>query len=315
MTTSQAAVEWFRSEMAGFSGKLLFDELLSKHTYYRIGGAASVYAVPRSLEDLQWLARGISKTQIPFFVMGMGSNLLVSDSGFQGLIIRVDRVNLELNQSDAGLIRTGSSVAVSSLLRRAASEGWGGLEFLTGIPGSVGGVVFMNAGTHLGEAQGCLQKVEVFDLNAPVQEQASPFRIYHKPELKYEYRKNHYLPKGSIVWAAEWAYKAMEPKVVKAKLDEVLVRRKSTQPLDYPSCGSVFKNPKESGMSAWQVVDQLKLRGHRVGGAQFSEKHSNFIVNLGGARASDVLELIHLAKSRAQNELKIQLEEEVIFLF
>lgn len=309
---------WFRENSGCFTGQLLWNEPLSRATYYRIGGPAAILATPKTWDDLKWLAEGIQRTGIRFFILGAGSNLLVADEGFPGLVIRVNRLNLELEpalnvQSDDGgllRIRTGGSVMVSMLLRRAAQEGWGGLEFLAGVPGTVGGVVFMNAGTHLGESKDSLRKVEVF----PLAQSPGELISFEADRLHFEYRKNLFLPQGALVWAAEWEVRREEPSKVKAVIDETLSRRKSTQPIDLPSCGSVFKNPREHGKSAWQVIDQLGLRGHRIGDAQFSEKHSNFILNLGNAKAADVRTLIQLAKSRAEKELGIVLHEEVIYL-
>lgn len=311
---SMNARVWFQENSANFSGQIFFDEPLSRATYYRIGGPATILAVPKSLEDLKWLAEGIAATGVRFFIVGAGSNLLVADEGFDGLVIRVNRLNLELSCQSEGptavRVRAGSSVMISMLLRRATEEGWGGLEFLTGVPGSIGGAVFMNAGTHLGETKDGLTKVEVVSLLEPSQGLMS----YGPEELKFEYRKNLFLPKLSVIWSAEWVVQKEEPSKVKSIIDQTLARRKATQPIDFPSCGSVFKNPREHGKSAWQVIDELGLRGHQIGGAQFSEKHSNFIVNLGSAKASDVRALIELAKSRAQKELGISLHEEVIYL-
>jgi UDP-N-acetylmuramate dehydrogenase len=312
-----ASNDWFLENAGSFTGQLSENEPLSKYTYYRIGGPARLFAFPKTEDDLKWLARGIEATGIPYFVLGAGSNILVSDQGFDGLVIKLGRVNLDISASDdpshAGMkiLKTGGSVAVSSLLRRCAQEGLGGMEFLTGVPGSIGGVVVMNAGTHLGEAKDALRGVEIIPLSG---DGAGTRKKFSGDELKYQYRKNLYLPSGCVVWQAEWQVRAEEPAQVKAKIDETLARRKSTQPIDYPSCGSVFKNPKSSGMSAWQVVDQLGLRGHRIGDAQFAEKHSNFIINLDRAKAADVRALIELAKSRALSELGITLEEEVMFV-
>jgi UDP-N-acetylmuramate dehydrogenase len=273
-----------------------------------------VLAMPKTVEDLHLLAEGLRTTGIPPFVMGAGSNLLVSDSGFDGLVVRCSRMNLDVFAMAPDRLRTGGSVAVSSLLRRAATEGWGGLEFLSGIPGSIGGVVAMNAGTHLGEACEKLRLVEVYPLSGAWAGEAFEPLKFSGDQLKFAYRRNFFLPPNSIVWAAEWEIRSEAPVVVKKVIDETLARRKATQPIDYPSCGSVFKNPRESGMSAWQVVDKLGLRGHRIGDAQFAEKHSNFIINLGSAKAADVKGLIELAKSRAAAELGVKLEEEVMFL-
>lgn len=311
--TQSVVLDWFRSHASSFSGQLHFDEPLARHTYFRIGGPASVFAIPKSIADIHWLKEGLRQTGIPFFVLGQGSNILASDQGFSGLIIRANKLNLEISASSLGtgaLLRTGASVAISSLLRRAAQEGWVGLEFLTGIPGLVGGAVFMNAGTHLGETQSRLRKVEVYSLLNSAREA----HVYEGTQLDYQYRKNFFLPSGSLIWAAEWEVQQGDPAQVKAIIDETLARRKATQPLEAPSCGSVFKNPKESGLLAWQVVDRLGLRGHQIGGAQFAEKHSNWILNKGGAKAADVAALIALAKSRAVSELGVVLEEEVIYL-
>jgi UDP-N-acetylmuramate dehydrogenase len=308
-----AGLDWFfdparRSE---FSGDFKENEPLARHTYYRIGGPARLLLIPRSVEDLQWIARGIRETGVPFEVIGLGSNYLVSDEGFDGLLIKLTRIDLSIEAVSSDRLRTGASVAVSSLLRRAAQEGWGGLEFLAGIPGSIGGVIAMNAGTHLGEAKDRVAQVEA------IQVFGSDFGkrlIFGRNELKFEYRRNLFLPRGALVTSCVWEITPRETAAVKADLDIILARRKSTQPVDYPSCGSVFKNPKAHGMHAWQVLDRVGLRGHRIGDAQVAEKHSNFIINHGTASAQDVRALIELAKSRALAQLGVELEEEVKYL-
>ncbi|MBI2711658.1 MAG: UDP-N-acetylmuramate dehydrogenase [Bdellovibrio sp.] len=306
--------EWFQTHGTTFGGDLLFDEPLAKHTYFRIGGPAQVLAIPKTLEDLKILAQAIFETQSRFFIMGQGSNLLASDLGFDGVVIRGNKLNLKtelVGEGESLRLRTGASVPVSTLLRKCSAEGWTGLEFLTGVPGLLGGVVRMNAGTHLGEAVDQVRKVSVYSVSAwPWAELVH----YEGEDLQFTYRRNFFLKPGDFVWEIEWAVSRGDPETVKNKIQEILTRRKSTQPLDYPSCGSVFKNPKSSGLSAWQVVDKLGLRGQIIGGAQFSEKHSNFILNLGNAKAVDVRSLIWLAKTKARAELGIDLEEEVIYL-
>ncbi len=304
--------EWFEKNAANFHGELRWNEPLSKHTYYRIGGPAPLMAFPKDISALRWLRGGIETTGVESFILGLGSNLLVSDEGFPGLVIKTSRLDLGIQciaeEGDSIIIRTGSSVAVSTLLRRAAQEGWSGFECLAGVPGSVGGVVVMNAGTHLGEAQERIHRVGALLMDSDSN------REWTRGEMEFEYRRNRFLPGDAIVTWVEWKVRKLEPAFVKKVIDETLERRKSTQPVDYPSCGSVFKNPRESGLRAWQVVDQLGLRGHRIGQAQFAEKHSNFIINLGSARASDVRSLIELAQNRAKAELGVTLEEEVKFL-
>ncbi len=306
-------VEWFREHAGKFGGSLLFDEPLARYTYYQIGGPAQILATPRLRDDLHWLQEGIAQSQIPFFILGKGSNLLVSDEGFPGLVIRTNQLNVEVEPIDS-ILRTGGSVVISALLRKAAQEGWGGLEFLTGIPGTIGGAVRMNAGTHLGETQSRLIQVEAYSFLSGSTEL---FSHVNNP-LKFQYRENLFLPQTSLVWSADWKIDKRAPNEVKTLIDATLVRRKATQPVEYPSCGSVFKNPTDGVADgtrhAWQVIDRLGLRGHQIGMAQFSLKHSNFIINLGGAKATDVSALIQLAKKRAASELGITLNEEVIYI-
>lgn len=298
---------WFAENQSGFSGQLLKDEPLSKHTYYRIGGKAPLLLIPQSKKDLEWIRDGIRASGCTFEIIGLGSNLLVADSGLKSIVIKSSRINLDIELIDENRLRVGASVSVSTLLRKAGQEGWGKLEFMTGVPGSMGGVVFMNAGTHLGEAKDRIRSVETFDLLGE-----RGWQKFEGDSLKFEYRKNLFLPASTLIFETIWEIEKQDPVAVKARIDETLVRRKQSQPLDYPSCGSVFKNPPEK--RAWEIIESLKLRGHRIGNAQFSEKHPNFIVNLGGASSEDVYELIQLAKSRARAELGIELHEEVKYV-
>ncbi len=240
-----------QEERARFKGELKVAEPLSKHTYYRIGGPASVLAIPTSLEDLKLLSQWIVRSKKPYFFLGSGSNLLVSDKGFDGWVIKAGRANQEISLK-GDLLRTGSGVAISSLLRRAGTEGWGGLEIWTGIPGTIGGVVKMNGGTHLGESSSRIVAVEAFLLDE------GRMQRFEGAELKFAYRKNHFLSNDAFVWAAEWRVDLDKPEVVRTRLDDLLARRKATQPIDFPSCGSVFKNP--AGQQAWQVNEKLGLR-------------------------------------------------------
>ncbi len=301
-------LDWFHDQASAFSGALHFDEPLLKHTYYRIGGPAALIAIPKSIDDLRWLSEGIRQTHAPHFVLGAGSNLLASDQGYAGVAIKMTRLDLSIEMTSPGVVRTGASVAISSLLRRAGAEGWKGFEVWTGIPGSIGGAVAMNAGTHLGEAQAIAHEVEAFSLKA------GKLLKFSGSDLKFEYRKNLFLPEDSVVTSASWKISLDDPAKVQAVISETLTRRKASQPIDYPSCGSVFKNPKSHGLHAWQVIERIGLRGHRIGDAEFSSKHCNFIINLDAAQAADVKALIDLAKSRARDLLGIELEEEVKYL-
>ena len=294
--------EWFAENQGAFEGQVLFDEPLSRHTYYRIGGPARVLVFPKSRADLVLLARGLRMTGAECFVLGAGSNLLASDQGFEGVVVRAGRLNLEIAEiQGCDSIRTGGSVATSTLLRRAATEGWGGLELLSGDPG-IGRWRGRDERRH---APGRIQRRarERRDRRARRGGRRQGARLRAGLQLRYEYRRNLYLPKNCVVWEALLAHPARRAGPGQSADRRTLASTKATQPVEYPSCGSVFKNPKAEGRHAWQVLDELGLRGHRLGGAQISEKHSNFIVNLGGAKASDVRGLIELAKARAASSL------------
>ena len=289
-----------------FSGTLLFNEPLSKHTYYRIGGPASLMAFPKNIKDLQWLAHRLQKSQAPFFILGQGSNVLASDEGYQGVIIRMSQVPPTLEE-DPHCITTQASLSLTHLLRTSIQKGWGGLEFLAGIPGSIGGAIAMNAGTHLGETQSKLRQVEVLSLADPQERW-----IFTKKDLQFAYRRNLFLPKNGLIWSAQWEIEREDPKTIEKRLNALFERRKQTQPTGFLSCGSVFKNPP--GKYAWKIIDTIGLKGYRIGNAKFSEKHSNFILNLKNAQSKEVRALIDLAKQRAKTQLGITLEEEVSYL-
>ncbi len=295
-------------------GLVEYDKPLSKISYYQIGGPASILATPKSFQDLEIISSYIAQTKSRFFILGWGSNLLFSDLGFDSVVIRMKNLFTEIEELPGNILRVGASVGASSLLRRAQEKGYGNLARLTGIPGSVGGMVAMNAGTHLGEIKDLIVKVESVKIGESETELKVHTHITN--EKSFSYRKNHFLSPGELITHVELRYQPEDPVKVKAEIDELYQRRKQTQPVDFPSCGSVFMNPKGksgegAGLNAWQVVDQLGLRGHRIGNAQFAEKHSNFIINLGDAKASDVKALIALAKQKAKEQLGIELQEEV----
>lgn len=297
---SEAAHQW--------KGELRWNEPLSKHTSYRVGGPADLVCIPTAVSDLELLAEVLKQTAPPLAVVGMGSNLLVSDDGFRGLVIKTTRMNLEIVPNEKGL-RVGASVPISSLLGRCCREGWEGFEYLTGVPGSAGGAVFMNAGTHIAETGSALLAVETVDLYA-----GARIERFEGDRLAYSYRKNHFIRPGTLVWAGEWRKTISDPKTVTDSIQAMLQRRKNTQPIEWPSCGSVFKNPTGTTLKAWQVIEKLGLRGVQVGQAQISTKHANFIVNLGGASARDIIALIDQVKDKAKAELGIVMETEVQFL-
>ncbi len=295
--------------LSSFKGEVLHNEPLKRHCYYRIGGPAKLLLTPRSIEDLAKIAQIKAHLQCPIVFLGKGSNILFSDEGFEGLVVKTSKID-EIFKIHGDVLEVGASVPISVLLKKCSEQGWGGLEFLTGVPGSVGGVVVMNAGTHLGETASRLLNVESCLIGS---DGRLVHHVWKSDELRYSYRTNHFLRPDEIVLKVKWKVDLRSPIEVQKLIQDTLKRRKETQPIDYPSCGSVFMNPAP-GQHAWQIIEKLGLRGHRIGDAQFSDKHCNFIINHGNARAADVRELIRLAKSRAKSELGIELHEEVRIL-
>ncbi len=312
-------VDQFVSSLSSsFSGEVLTQARLSAFTSYRIGGPADLLVVPKNREDLLEVSNAfLAAGRPPVFILGNGSNILVSDLGYRGLVIRMTKFDLSLelqekssnepdNENQNLTLKSGASLPISMFLRKCALEGYGGLEFLSGIPGSVGGAVFMNAGTNLGEVESRLLSIEVFKLP-----EGKVISLARK-DLSMDYRKNNTLEELDIVVSATWKVDQAAPSAVEEVISRFLAQRKKSQPVTLPSCGSVFRNPKQ--MSAWKAIDQCGLRGHTIGGAQFSELHSNFIVNLGSAKAEDVLSLIKLAQEKCRHQLGFDLEPEVKFL-
>ncbi|OFZ79884.1 MAG: UDP-N-acetylenolpyruvoylglucosamine reductase [Bdellovibrionales bacterium RIFOXYD1_FULL_53_11] len=304
---------WFDARRPGpgdFSGSILFDSPLSDHTYYKIGGSARVIVSPQNSRDLLWLSRALLETGTDFFILGAGTNVLAPDEGFDGLIIKtgsLDKTIVEASSAHGQCIRTGAAASLSKLVSAAAEKGWSGFECFAGIPGLVGGAVAMNAGTSSGEVRDLALGVECVDLFS-----GKPIS-YCGPDLLFSYRKNGFLRSNEIISSVRWRLHRGDPATISSTVARYLSRRRVCHPVDQPSCGSVFKNPSGT-LKAWQVIEKLGLRGQRVGGAQFSEKHCNFIINLGNALASDVRALVALARSRAHAELGITLEEEMLYM-
>lgn len=279
-------------------------ELLSRYTSYRIGGPAKILALPVSQEHLFAIGQYLLKSGDPYFVLGNGSNVLAPDEGFDGVVICTKELEaiLEINGTK---VRTSAGTLNSRILRACAEAGLGGIDALSGVPGNVGGAVYMNAGTASGWIEDALEEVEIVSLKGTT-------RTVKKSALKYSYREQHYLEEGELIWAANFQLKKEDPAEIKARLAEQVKKRKAAQPIELPSCGSVFRNPK--GKNAWKLVADAGLRGFAKGGARISAKHCNFIVNEGGATREDVLFLIQTAKDSVYAASAVRLQEEVILL-
>jgi len=285
-------------------------EPMSRHTTFGIGGPADAYAVARSEEQLQALADIAHRHAVPFFILGSGSNILVGDSGVRGLVIenRSDRIDQPIRQGNGSLlVRAESGASLAGLARRLSPAGLAGLEWACGIPGSLGGAVIYNAGAYGGCLADCLRSVRVANSSAEVAELAAS-------ELALGYRGSAFtrgVLQGKVVLSADLILHKDDPQVLTARVAELDARRQAAQPRER-NAGSVFKNTPEH--PAWRLIDQVDLRGHRIGDAQISPKHTNFIVNCGHARASDVKALMVLVQQRVEERFGLRLEPEVMLV-
>ena len=281
-------------------GKVLIEEPLSDHAYFRIGGPAATMAFPAGLEDLKTLLKVAHDEAVPVLILGGGSNLLVLDGGVEGLVINLSRSVLDLS-ADGERIRCGAGVRTSRLLALSAKAGLTGFEGLTGVPGTVGGAIRGNAGTPLGTITDHLDWVRLLDSSGEEQ-------FLSRQELGIAYRRA-VLPLGAVVVEAAFTLQRGVSDEIRRTISRLLVRRNLTQPVEVRSAGCIFKNP--SGDFAGRLVEQVGLKGLGRGGAQISDRHGNFIVNLGGATAADVLWLVERAMAEVKAEAGVALELEI----
>ncbi len=261
-------------------GEIRYDEPMSRHTSWRAGGSADVFFVPASVDDLSaFLAELSADTSI--FWHGVGSNLLVRDGGIRGVVISASKILRDLERTDRYLVRAGAGVACTQLARQCIRWELGPSEFFAGIPGTVGGALAMNAGAHGGETWERVESVRSIDRSGVVHERAPG-------EYSVAYRSVTG-PAGEWFLGATFCF---DPDVMPSfeRMNALLERRKSTQPLGLPSCGSVFRNP--SGDHSARLIETAGLKGKRIGGAEVSDKHANFIINRDAATATDIEELI-----------------------
>ncbi len=286
---------------AGIRGSVRAGEMLGAHTTWRVGGPADFFVEPAAVEDLRFVLRFAAERGLPLTVMGNGSNLLVSDAGLRGVVVRMgtgmDRVEL-----DGNIILAQGGVRLSRLARTAQASGLGGLEFMAGIPASLGGAVVMNAGANglcMGDR---VEEVTVVDRSGTVERRAVS-------QLGFRYRWSDIQAGTEIVTAAALRCFPKDKNEIGREIERFLNRRRETQPLDQPSAGCVFKNPP--GDSAGGLIEAAGGKGLRVGGATVSHKHANFVLNTGGATARDILELIRQIRQLVGDRFGIELGLEV----
>jgi len=280
--------------------QLLLNEPMSRHTTFRVGGPADMMYFPSTSEQLVKALEAAKETNVPAMVMGNGSNMIVRDGGIRGLVIvlgeRFAKVSVE---GEILTAQAGASLAKIAATAQAASLA--GLEFASGIPGSLGGGCAMNAGAYGGQLSDGLIDAQVY-LNGEV-------RTMTKDELQMGYRTTLPLREGGIVLSARFKLTPDDESEIAARMKDLNARRRDKQPLNFPSAGSTFKRPE--GHFAGALIEQAGLKGRTVGGAQVSEKHAGFIVNIGGATAADIIELIKVVQDEVLRVFGVQLETEV----
>ena len=283
---------------------LLLAEPMTKHTSFHIGGPAELMAQPQSEAELQSLLLKAAEAAVPVTLVGNGSNLLVRDKGIRGLVIKLGSMLRDIKVS-GNVLTFGSGVSLAQASKKAAKLGLSGMEFAVGIPGSIGGAVYMNAGAYDGEMSKVVKSVRVMDAAGEVSELSAG-------ELDFGYRHSALQGSSKIVTSVTVELAAGDKQAIAEKMADFSNRRITKQPLELPSAGSMFKRPP--GYFAGTLIDQTGLKGYTVGGAQVSTKHAGFVVNIGGATAADVLQLISDVQAKVFAAHGVHLEPEVLVL-
>lgn len=279
------------------------NEPLSNFTFTKTGGKGDFVITPKTFKEVQNVYKYSLKQNIPITILGNGSNLIVKDGGIRGLVLILTEMN-NIHLSD-NKIKAQSGAAIIEVSRFALKNSLTGLEFACGIPGSIGGALHMNAGAYGGVVSDVLQEALVLDKNGN-------FLTLSKDEMDLDYRKSSIALNGYLVLEATFGLTPGNINEIKTKMDELTFQRKTKQPLEYPSCGSVFKRPP--GYFAGKLIQDSGLQGKQTGGAQVSTKHAGFIVNVGSATASDYLELIAHIQNTVKTKFGVDLEPEVIIV-
>ena len=303
MRVSGKLIDDIRAALPGL--ELFENEPMSAHCSFRIGGPARLMCCPGTAEEAAALLRLLHESGAPFELMGNGTNLLVPDEGLDKVVVRLGEAMSEAISLGDGHIRAGAGITLAKLAVFAANEGLSGLEFAHGIPGSLGGAVFMNAGAYGGEMKDVLESVEYADTDGVV-------RSVPASELGLSYRHSAFEGTKRLVTAATVRLAPKEPEEIKARMRQLMEKRRASQPLDVPSAGSTFKRPV--GGYAAVLIDEAGLKGFAIGGAQVSEKHAGFVVNRGGASFEDVIRLMEHIKKTVYDRSGIMLEPEVRIL-
>ena len=282
--------------------ELKYNEPMARHTSFKIGGGAEVMAFPKTAEELSAVLKASALLDVKPAILGAGTKVLAPDAGIPGLVICLKDCMDGMEQLEGNRIRVAAGVTMTRAAVFAANLGLSGLEFAHGIPGTVGGGVYMNAGAYGGEIVQVCESVLVMDMDGNLTERSNA-------EMEFSYRHSILEKEGGIVVSAVFRLTPAEPDTIKAKMKELMGKRSASQPLDLPSAGSAFKRPV--GGYAAALIDQAGLKGYQVGGAAISTKHAGFVVNLGGATAADVQNLLAQVSDIVFEKTGIRLEPEV----
>ena len=280
---------------------ILIDEPMSRHTTFRVGGPADFFVTPKAKEEVRDVIRICKEAGMPYYIIGNGSNLLVSDAGYRGVIVQIYK---EMNEVkvEGDLVKAQAGALLSGIAAKALGAELSGFEFASGIPGTIGGACVMNAGAYGGEMKDVLESVTVLTGEGKIIELG-------RNELELGYRTSVIAKKGYIVLGAVLKLERGDGEKIKTYMDELKEKRVTKQPLEYPSAGSSFKRPE--GYFAGKLIEDAGLRGFQVGGAQVSEKHCGFVINRDHATAADIMELMRQVQIRVKENSGVDLEPEV----
>ncbi len=276
------------------------DEPMKEHTSFKVGGPVDILVTPKKFQEVVNVIDLCKKNNVPYYIMGNGSNLLVKDGGIRGIMIKLIKLN-EVKVEDNKII-TGSGVSLKDISTTAINNKLSGFEFACGIPGSVGGAVTMNAGAYNGEISQVVESAKIIDNEGKI-------KILDRKQLELEYRSSSILKYNYTVLEVTFNLKHGDYEKIKNRVEDLNRRRNEKQPLEYPSAGSTFKRPQ--GYFAAKLIEDSGLKGKSVGGAQVSEKHSGFIINKGGATAKDILDLIAIVQHKVKEKFNVDLYTEV----
>ena len=280
---------------------ILIDEPMSRHTTFRVGGPADFFVTPKAKEEVRNVIRICKEAGMPYYIIGNGSNLLVSDAGYRGVIVQIYKEMNEVSV-EGDLVKAQAGALLSGIAAKALAAELTGFEFASGIPGTIGGACVMNAGAYGGEMKDVLESVTVLTGEGEIIELG-------RNELELGYRTSVIAKKGYIVLGAVLKLERGDGEKIKTYMDELKEKRVTKQPLEYPSAGSTFKRPE--GYFAGKLIEDAGLRGFQVGGAQVSEKHCGFVINRDHATAADIMELMRQVQIRVKENSGVDLEPEV----